>query len=412
MIKFYDTSSILLETDLFKENFIISSITLNELENIKTSSNKDTEIKLAARRLLQQLHDNPNKYTVCIFQPSMTEALIKKNIDITNDTKILACAIWIEKESYPDNLAFVTNDLALATIASLFFGQDSIEEVVVEEDKYSGYREIIMHDAAMERFYSNPNENLYNLNINEYLIIRDKDREIVDRLCWTGEGYRRLSFSNFNSKWFGDVKPMKGDIYQMMAADSLTNNQLTMLKGPAGTGKTYLALAYLLHLLDKNKISKIIIFCNTVATKNSAKLGFYPGSRDEKLLDSQIGNLLSSKIGDKVEVERLIEDGKLILLPMSDIRGYDTSGMKAGVYISEAQNLDISLMKLALQRIGEDSICIIDGDPLTQVDDNSFAGHNNGMRRASKVFRGSDIYGEVELKNIHRSKLAAIAQNM
>jgi predicted ribonuclease YlaK len=164
--------------------------------------------------------------------------------------------------------------------------------------------------------------------------------------------------------------------------------------------------------LDKNKISKIIIFCNTVATKNSAKLGFYPGSRDEKLLDSQIGNLLSSKIGDKVEVERLIEDGKLILLPMSDIRGYDTSGMKAGVYISEAQNLDISLMKLALQRIGEDSICIIDGDPLTQVDDNSFAGHNNGMRRASKVFRGSDIYGEVELKNIHRSKLAAIAQNM
>lgn len=412
MIKFYDTSSILLETDLFKENFIISSITLNELENIKTSSNKDAEIKLAARRLLQQLHDNPNKYTVCIFQPLMAEALIKKNIDITNDTKILACAIWIEKESYPDNLTFVTNDLALATIASLFFGQDSIEEVVVEEDKYSGYREIIMHDAAMERFYSNPNENLYNLNINEYIIIRDKNREIVDRLCWTGEGYRRLSFSNFNSKWFGDVKPMKGDIYQMMAADSLTNNQLTMLKGPAGTGKTYLALAYLLHLLDKNKISKIIIFCNTVATKNSAKLGFYPGSRDEKLLDSQIGNLLSSKIGDKVEVERLIEDGKLILLPMSDIRGYDTSGMKAGVYISEAQNLDISLMKLALQRIGEDSICIIDGDPLTQVDDNSFAGHNNGMRRASKVFRGSDIYGEVELKNIHRSKLAAIAQNM
>ena len=412
MIKFYDTSSILLETDLFKENFIISSITLNELENIKTSSNKDAEIKLAARRLLQQLHDNPNKYTVCIFQPLMVEVLIKKHIDITNDTKILACAIWIEKESYPDNLTFVTNDLALATIASLFFGEDSIEEVVVEEDKYSGYREIIMHDAAMERFYSNPNENLYNLNINEYIIIRDKDREIVDRLCWTGEGYRRLSFSSFNSKWFGDVKPMKGDIYQMMAADSLTNNQLTMLKGPAGTGKTYLALAYLLHLLDKNKISKIIIFCNTVATKNSAKLGFYPGSRDEKLLDSQIGNLLSSKIGDKVEVERLIEDGKLILLPMSDIRGYDTSGMKAGVYISEAQNLDISLMKLALQRIGEDSICIIDGDPLTQVDDNSFAGHNNGMRRASKVFRGSDIYGEVELKNIHRSKLAAIAQNM
>jgi len=47
---------------------------------------------------------------------------------------------------------------------------------------------------------------------------------------------------------------------------------------------------------------------------------------------------------------------------LSDIRGYDTSGMRAGIYVSEAQNMDIYLMKLVLQRIGSDSICIIDGD--------------------------------------------------
>lgn len=115
-------------------------------------------------------------------------------------------------------------------------------------------------------------------------------------------------------------------------------------------------------MLDKGQIDKIIIFCNTIATKNSAKLGFYPGSRDEKLLDSQIGNLLASKIGSRFEVERLIEEEKLVLLPFSDIRGYDTSGMNAGIYISEAQNLDITLMKLGLERIGSDCICIIDGD--------------------------------------------------
>lgn len=135
-----------------------------------------------------------------------------------------------------------------------------------------------------------------------------------------------------------------------------------MVKGPAGTGKTFLSLGYLMHLLEKGKIDKIIVFCNTVATKNSAKLGYYPGTRNEKLLDSQIGNLLISKLGDRYAVEDLIETGKLILLPLSDIRGYDTSGMNAGIYISEAQNMDISLMKLTLQRIGEDSVCIIDGD--------------------------------------------------
>ena len=51
-----------------------------------------------------------------------------------------------------------------------------------------------------------------------------------------------------------------------------------------------------------------------------------------------------------------------MLLPFSDLRGYDTSDMKAGVYISEAQNLDRTLIKLALQRVGEDCVCIIDGD--------------------------------------------------
>ena len=69
-------------------------------------------------------------------------------------------------------------------------------------------------------------------------------------------------------------------------------------------------------------------------------------------------------------------------------------------------------MKLSLQRIGEDSICIIDGDLKTQVDDINFSGLNNGMRRASKVLRNNDIYGEVELKQIHRSKIAELAEQM
>ena len=97
---------------------------------------------------------------------------------------------------------------------------------------------------------------------------------------------------------------------------------------------------------------------------------------------------------------------------MSDIRGFDTTGMNAGIYITEAQNMDIELMKLALQRIGEDSICILDGDDTTQVDLGIYAGSNNGLRRMSQVFRGEDIYGEVTLPNIYRSKIAEIAQKM
>ena len=412
--QFYDTCSLLLRAgNLFDEpeDFIISSITLQELENIKTSTNKDDNVKFSARQLLHDLDEHFDQYLIINYQNTYAQNITQRDFELTNDTKILSCYLECVRLFPEEKIVFITNDLALKSIARVFTSNvQSLEED--KPDDYTGYKEITMSDDYMSDFYTNPCENKYNLQIGEYILIKNVEGEIVDRLCWNGEYYRHLDYKSFNSRWFGEVKPIKGDPYQQLACDSLVNNKITMLKGPAGTGKTYLALGFLLHMLDRGQIDKVIIFCNTVATKNSAKLGFYPGSRDEKLLDSQIGNLLISKLGDRIAVEELMNREKLILLPMSDIRGYDTTGMNAGIYISEAQNLDITLMKLALQRIGEDSICIIDGDAQTQVDDVHFAGANNGMRRASKIFRGSDVYGEVELKTIHRSKIAEIAQKM
>ena len=416
--KFYDTCSLLLKTNhLFDEEdvkVVISSISLQELEDIKTANNKDAEIKYSARKLLNILNENPKAYEIWTFKEDMLKPIIEKGFDhINNDLRILACAFNYDYTQHPDETVFVTNDLALKAIANCFFGEDSIESVNEEQlDQYTGFKEIQLSDQELSDLYSNLNYNWFDLYINEYVIIKDCGGSLVDRLCWTGETHRRLNYKDFQSHWFGSIRPIKGDTYQMLLADSLANNQITMVKGPAGSGKTYMSLGYLMYQLENHKIDKIIVFCNTVATKDSAKLGYYPGSRDEKLLDSQIGNLLASKLGGKIAVEQMIQQEKLILLPLSDIRGYDTSGMNAGIYISEAQNMSVSLMKLALQRIGEDSICIIDGDAKTQVDSIEFAGNNNGMKRASEIFRGHSVYGEVELQNIHRSTIAAIAENM
>ena len=416
--KFYDTCSLLLKTNhLFDEEnvkVVISSISLQELEDIKTANDKDAEIKYSARKLLNILNENPKAYEIWTFKEDMLKPIIEKGFDhINNDLRILACAFNYDYTQHPDETVFVTNDLALKAIANCFFGEDSIESVNEEQlDQYTGFKEIQLSDQELSDLYSNLNYNWFDLYINEYVIIKDCGGSLVDRLCWTGETHRRLNYKDFQSHWFGSIRPIKGDTYQMLLADSLANNQITMVKGPAGSGKTYMSLGYLMYQLENHKIDKIIVFCNTVATKDSAKLGYYPGSRDEKLLDSQIGNLLASKLGGKIAVEQMIQQEKLILLPLSDIRGYDTSGMNAGIYISEAQNMSVSLMKLALQRIGEDSICIIDGDAKTQVDSIEFAGNNNGMKRASEIFRGHSVYGEVELQNIHRSTIAAIAENM
>ena len=412
--KFYDTCSLILKANhLWDEDAVavISTITLEELEHIKTAANKDPDVKFAARKVVYELDEHYGDYEVVIWNQSLAEEVNECNLPMTEDSKIIICAKYFQETHPNDDVAFVTNDLCCKHIARSILHMP-IESYIEEAYDYDGYREVYLDDDKMSEFYSNPNKNLFGLYINEYLLVHDQEGKLVDRLCWTGEEYRHLSYDSFNSNFFGAVKPMKGDVYQMLAFDSLANNKITMVKGPAGTGKTYISLGFLLNKLERGRIDKIIVFCNTVATKNSAKLGFYPGTRDEKLLDSQIGNLLISKFGDRIAVEKMIEEGKLILLPLSDIRGYDTGGMKAGIYISEAQNLDIELMKLTLQRIGSDSICIIDGDCKAQVDDIHFAGSSNGMKRASQVYRGEGIYGEVTLKNIHRSEIAKIAERM
>ena len=412
---FYDTSSLLLRAEnLFDdstENIIISSVTLTELENIKTSRNKSEEIKYKARLLTHLLEQNPDKYTCWIFNEQMLGEKFN-GYGLTDDIKILASAFDYDNKCHPDETVFITNDLALKNIANLFFGSDSILSVQEEKDNYCGYKEIILNEEKMSEFYSNFFENKFNLLTNEYIILKDTAGQVVDTLRWTGEEYKTLRFGNFQSVHLGNIKPKKDDAYQAMAADSLLNNKITMLRGPAGSGKSLLSLSFLFSKLEQGKIDRIIVFCNTVATLNSARLGFYPGSKDEKLMDSQIGNMLASKLGGKIAVEQLIDEEKLALLPMSDLRGFDTSGMRAGIYITEAQNLDITLMKLALQRIGEDCICIIDGDDKSQVDDISYAGHNNGMKRVSKIFRGANFYGEITLNNIYRSQIAKLAENL
>lgn len=411
---FYDTCSLLNELHSAFENdlFYISSVTLEELENIKTSSTKDQDVKYKARQLLHLLFENKDKYKVIIFQKEWEIAIVNYSyLSNNNDSKIIFSAFITDTEVH--DLVFKTDDLCCAALAEQIGLTVETTYEQMKLDNYTGFIEKSVTNEELVKFYANPcpeSINYFNLLENQYLIIKDENGKIADSFKWKNGKYEQVLFPTLKTNMFGMIKPK--DEYQKLAIDSLLSNRITVLRGPAGSGKSYLSFAALFHKLEKHEIDKIIIFCNTVATANSAKLGFYPGSRNEKLLDSQIGNFLSSKLGDSVAVERFIAEGKLALLPMSDIRGYDTTGMKAGIYITEAQNLDIELMRLALQRVGEDSICVLDGDDQAQVDLSIYGGTNNGLRRVSEIFRGSDLYGEITLQKIHRSKIAELAQLM
>lgn len=396
MKKFYDTCSLLdLQEKAFEEPFYISLVTLQELENIKTSANKDAEIKYKARKITRLLAENEDLYTVIIDTEELNN----------NDMKII-----IDAKSLNEPVEFITKDLSCKNLASAYkLNVNYIKEENL--DNYTGFKEVIIEkEEELAYFYEHMNENIYDLYINQYLIIKTQEGGVIGPYIWTGTEHKEISYPDFYSVHFGKIKPK--DEYQFAAMDCLNRNQVSLLRGPAGSGKTFLSIAYMFHLLEKGKIDKIIIFCNTVATAGAAKLGFYPGDKNDKLLDSQIGNILSSKLGSRLVVEDMIESGKLLLLPFSDIRGFDTTGMQAAIYITEAQNLNITLLQLALQRVGDDCICIIDGDDTTQVDSIDYAGYNNGIRRASEVYRGEDFYGEITLQENYRCRVGKIAEKM
>lgn len=412
---FYDTCSLLNNYAIIFKNissspFVVSNLTLKELEDIKTSKFKDEDVKFKAKKVCQLLNFYYGQYTIVNYEKEWDETYLKPNPILleNNDSRIVICA-YVYSENHPE-MCFITDDVSCNNIAKSM-GLMTNSLIPKEDSSYTGYKIytcISENEVAdiYDRIYSG---DTFDLLPNQYMVIKQNDR-IIDGYVYRNDKLEQVLFNIFSSKMLGDIKPL--DFYQKLAMDSLKYNTLTMLRGAAGTGKSYLGLGYLFQQLENYQIDKIIIFCNTVATAGSAKLGFYPGSRTEKLLDSQIGNFLTSKLGDRMQVERLINDGQLILLPMSDIRGFDTTGMKAGIYITEAQNLNIDLIKLALQRIGDDSICILDGDSDTQVDLGIYAGSNNGMRRVSQIFKGQDFYGEITLPICHRSKIASIAERL
>ena len=410
-MKFYDTNCLIDAADtIFNSNeiFYISSISLAELERIKRAATKDEDTKYAARHALHLLNDNPNKYKVVNYITLYDKVISEYYLPSSADSQIIASALVTQSAS-PD-LIFVTKDLSCKILAESVGLTTECE--IGKVDNYKGYIELEFNDNELNDFYIEilpKNENLFNLLENEYLLIK-YNGQIEDKYKWAGDHYIKVPFYKIESKMFGKIVPK--DHYQQLAMDSLFNNQITVMRGKAGSGKSYLGLSYLISLLEKGKIDNITIFTNTVAVRGAAKLGFYPGSKDEKLLDSQIGNFLATKFGSITEVEKMIDNGTLTLIPVADSRGIDLTGLHCGVFCTEAQNSSIDMMKLLLQRIGEDSICVIEGDDQSQVDMKDYAGKNNGLRRLSEVFRGNDIYGEVNLPNIHRSRIAALAENM
>ena len=134
--------------------------------------------------------------------------------------------------------------------------------------------------------------------------------------------------------------------------------------GPAGTGKTYLAVAYAAALLERGAIDRIIL--SRPAVEAGERLGFLPGDMKDKVdpyLRPLYDALYDMIPGDKVE--RAIQNGDIEIAPLAFMRGRTLAN--AAVILDEAQNTTSMQMKMFLTRLGENSRMIVTGDP-SQID--------------------------------------------
>jgi phosphate starvation-inducible PhoH-like protein len=161
--------------------------------------------------------------------------------------------------------------------------------------------------------------------------------------------------------------------------------ELVFGAGPAGTGKTYLAVAYAASLLERGAVDRIIL--SRPAVEAGERLGFLPGDMKEKVdpyLRPLYDALYDMMPGDKVE--RAITTGVIEIAPLAFMRGRTLAN--AAIILDEAQNTTSMQMKMFLTRLGENSKMIITGDP-SQID--LPGGQVSGLVEALGILR--DVQG-------------------
>jgi len=168
---------------------------------------------------------------------------------------------------------------------------------------------------------------------------------------------------------------------------ALRRHSLVFGTGPAGTGKTWLAVAHAVALFERKEVDRIIL--SRPAVEAGERLGFLPGDMREKVdpylrpIYDALGDLMDARI-----VERALQTGEIEIAPLAFMRGRTLTN--AAIILDEAQNTTTMQMKMFLTRLGENSRMIVTGDP-SQVD--LPPGQASGLAEAVRLLAGVEGIG-------------------
>jgi len=211
-----------------------------------------------------------------------------------------------------------------------------------------------------------------NGDLNSYLRVVTNDREVSLRAL-VNSGKQR----NFGKKVLAPKT-----VNQRRYLEAIERNDLVIGIGPAGTGKTYLAVAMAISALMNKQVARIVL--TRPAVEAGERLGFLPGTLQEKV-DPYLRPLYDALYDmlDSERVEKLLERNVIEVAPIAFMRGRTLND--SFIILDEAQNCTPEQMKMVLTRQGFNSKMVVNGD-VTQID--LPAGRRSGLIDATEVLRG------------------------
>ncbi|MBQ2382272.1 MAG: PhoH family protein [Succinivibrio sp.] len=242
-------------------------------------------------------------------------------------------------------------------------------------------------DTAPLKGTKTPSEvtpDMVHLAITEYSHIEQDDHDYQTDESRGSVGNLYHQANNFKTKR-GFVKARTSN--QGSYISQIVSHDVTFGIGPAGTGKTYLAVAAAVDALERNEVRRIIL--TRPAVEAGEKLGFLPGDLSQKV-DPYLRPLydaLFEMLGFE-KVEKLIEKQIIEIAPLAYMRGRTLND--SFIILDEAQNTTVEQMKMFLTRIGFNSKAVITGDP-SQID--LPRSIKSGLKQAIEVLKSVDVIG-------------------
>ncbi len=420
----------------FQENDVIIPLTvIEELDHFKRGSQV---INLNAREFARTLDmmtgsalfnggvsmgKNKGKMRIAISNGLSPEI---KNIfrEDNPDHRILSTAFdWNKKIGGKSTVVLVSKDVNLRMKAKALgiqaedYTTDRVKSV---EELYSGKETIDnFDDDIIVKFFQPPYEVEAAKIIkklkgevvpNKYYVLRNLNRSVLAYLDHDKAFFRRVD----KSVTYG-INPRNAE--QTFAIHALTNRNIPLvtLTGKAGTGKTLLALA---GALAVKKDYRQIYVARPIVPLSNKDIGFLPGDVQSKLEPYMqplwdnikvIQDQFSENDKNFVAINTMIKDSKLVVEPLSYIRG--RSLQRIFFIVDEAQNLTPHEIKTIITRVGEGSKIVFTGD-IYQIDHPYLDSQSNGLTYLIDHFKGQELYSHINLEKGERSELAELASNL